>query len=46
MPDSSYIISNNKLEPIFSRIRSAAKPERFTRETLAKWGFEHQMIAR
>lgn len=40
MPDSyPYIISNNKLDPIFSRIRSAAKPERFSRETLAKWGF-------
>ena len=40
MPDSyPYIISNNKLEPIFNRIRSAAKPERFTRDTLAKWGF-------
>ena len=40
MPDSyPYIISNNKVEPIFSRIRSAAKPERFTRETLAKWEF-------
>jgi hypothetical protein len=40
MPDSyPYIISNNKLDPIFSRIRSAAKPERFSRETLATWGF-------
>jgi hypothetical protein len=41
VPDSyPYIISNNKIEPIFSRIRSAAKPERFSaRETLAKWGF-------
>ena len=41
MPDSyPYIISNNKLDPIFSRIRSAAKPERFSiRETLNKWGF-------
>jgi hypothetical protein len=35
-----YIISNNKIEPILSKIRSAAKPERFsTREALAKWGF-------
>lgn len=35
-----YIISNNKIEPILTRIRSAAKPERFsTRDTLAKWGF-------
>lgn len=40
MPDSyPYIISNNKVEPILSRIRSAAKPERFSRDTLAKWGF-------
>jgi Family of unknown function (DUF5343) len=40
MPDSyAYIISNNKIEPILSRVRSAAKPERFTRETLATWGF-------
>ncbi|MCA0242976.1 MAG: DUF5343 domain-containing protein [Proteobacteria bacterium] len=40
MPDSyAYIISNNKIDPILSRVRSAAKPERFTRETLATWGF-------
>jgi hypothetical protein len=40
MPDSyPYIISNNKIEPILARIRSAAKPERFSRETLATWGF-------
>ncbi|MBX3628162.1 MAG: DUF5343 domain-containing protein [Rhizobacter sp.] len=40
MPDSyAYIISNNKIEPILSRVRSAAKPERFSRETLATWGF-------
>ncbi len=41
MPDSyPYIISNNKIEPILSRIRTAAKPERFsTREALQKWGF-------
>ncbi len=40
MPDSyPYIISNNKIEPILSRIRSAAKPERFSRETLTTWGF-------
>jgi len=41
MPESyPYIISNNKIEPILGRIRSAAKPERFnTRETLATWGF-------
>jgi hypothetical protein len=34
-----YIVSNNKVEPIFARIRSAAKPEKFTREVLATWGF-------
>lgn len=35
-----YIISNNKIEPILAKIRSAAKPERFsTREALIKWGF-------
>ena len=41
MPESyPYIISNNKIEPILTKIRSAAKPERFsTRETLVKWGF-------
>ncbi len=41
MADSyPYIISNNKIEPILTKIRMAAKPERFsTREVLAKWGF-------
>lgn len=40
MPDSyPYIISNNKIEPIFAKIRSAAKPARFGRETLTTWGF-------
>lgn len=40
MSDSyAYIISNNKIEPIFSRIRSAAKPERFSQQTLSTWGF-------
>ena len=40
MPDSyPYIVSNNKIEPILTRIRSAAKPERFSRDTLQKWGF-------
>ncbi len=40
MPDSyPYIISNNKISPILARVRSAAKPERFTRDTLQKWGF-------
>jgi hypothetical protein len=41
MADSyPYIISNNKIAPIFAKIRSAAKPERFSiRDTLNKWGF-------
>jgi Family of unknown function (DUF5343) len=40
VPDSyAYIISNNKIDPIFARIRSAAKPERFSRDTLNTWGF-------
>ncbi|ULA66383.1 MAG: hypothetical protein LZF62_50373 [Nitrospira sp.] len=41
MPESyPYIISNNKIEPILTRLRSAAKPERFSiRGTLEKWGF-------
>ena len=40
MPDSyPYIVSNNKIEPILAKIRSAARPERFSRETLNKWGF-------
>ena len=40
MPESyPYIVSNNKIEPILAKIRSAARPERFSRETLNKWGF-------
>lgn len=40
MADSyPYIVSNNKIGPILARVRSAAKPERFTRETLQMWGF-------
>lgn len=40
MPDSySYMISNNKISPILARIRTAAKPDRFGRDTLQKWGF-------
>lgn len=40
MADSyPYIISNNKLEPIFAKVRTAAKPERLNREILSKWGF-------
>jgi hypothetical protein len=41
MPGSyPYIISNNKIGPSFARVRTAAKPDRFTtRETLRTWGF-------
>ena len=40
MPTSyPYTISNNKIEPILTRIRTAAKPDRFSRETLKTWGF-------
>lgn len=40
MPESyPYIISNNKIEPILTRIRSAARPERFSYDLLKKWGF-------
>ncbi len=34
-----YIISNNKIEPILNRIRTAAKPDRFTQQFLKKMGF-------
>jgi hypothetical protein len=33
------IISNNKIEPILKRIRTAAKPEKLNQELLATWGF-------
>ena len=40
MPDSyPYTISNNKVGPIITRLRSAAKPERFSHKTLSTWGF-------
>jgi hypothetical protein len=41
MPNAyPYIISNNKIGPILNRVRSAAKPERFSiRDTLEPWGF-------
>lgn len=36
----AYIISNNKIEPIFTKIRTAAKPTRFSAsDTLPSWGF-------
>ncbi|TFW05788.1 hypothetical protein E4K72_10865 [Oxalobacteraceae bacterium OM1] len=40
MPDQyPYIISNNKIEPILKRIRTAAKPEKLGQELLGTWGF-------
>lgn len=40
MADSyPYIISNNKVAPIFEKIKSAAKPLKFTHELLKKMGF-------
>jgi hypothetical protein len=40
MPDSyPYIISNNKIDPILGRIRSAARPDRFGHPLLKTWGF-------
>ena len=34
-----YIISNNKIEPILAKIRTAARPERFSYDLLKKMGF-------
>jgi hypothetical protein len=39
MDSYPYIISNNKIEPILTKIRSAARPQRVTIELLKKWGF-------
>ncbi|OIR19751.1 hypothetical protein GALL_06350 [mine drainage metagenome] len=40
MPDQyPYIISNNKIEPILARIRTAAKPDKLGQELIATWGF-------
>lgn len=40
MPDSyPYTIANKQIDPILSRIRTAAKPERLNRELLNSWGF-------
>lgn len=33
------MVSNNKIEPILAKIRSAAKPERFNRELVKNLGF-------
>jgi peptidoglycan hydrolase-like protein with peptidoglycan-binding domain len=34
-----YIISNNKIEPILTKLRGAARPEKFTYDLLKKMGF-------
>jgi hypothetical protein len=34
-----FIVSNNKIEPLLSRIRTATKPERLTMDLLTTWGF-------
>ena len=40
MPDQYPLtLSNNKIEPVLARIRTAAKPERLTQDLLATWGF-------
>lgn len=40
MPDSyPYIISNNKISTILSKVQQAAKPPKFTHEFLKKMGF-------
>ena len=40
MADSyPYILTNNKIDPILSKIRSAAKPSKFTYEFLKQLGF-------
>lgn len=40
MPDSyPYTISNNKIVPVFTRIQTAAKPDKISQALLAQWGF-------
>ena len=40
MPDSyPYTISNNKIAPVFTRIQTAAKPDKVSQALLAQWGF-------
>ena len=34
-----FVVSNNKIEPLLSRIRTATKPERMSMELLVNWGF-------
>ena len=37
--DYPYMVSNNKIEPIFKKIETAAKPSKFTNEFLKNLGF-------
>ena len=37
--DYPYMISNNKIGPIFQKIMTAAKPQKFTHDFLKKLGF-------
>lgn len=39
MAEYPYMISNNKIPLIFDKIRTAAKPQRFTNELLTQMGF-------
>lgn len=40
MPDSyPYMMSNNKIAPILSKIKTAARPQKFTHNWLKKMGF-------
>lgn len=40
MPDAyPYTIANKQIEPMLTRIRTAARPERMNRELLNTWGF-------
>lgn len=40
MPDQyPFVLSNNKIDPLLRRIRSAARPEKLTVELIAQWGF-------
>lgn len=39
MTDYPYMISNNKIGPIISKIQQAARPAKFTQEVLKNLGF-------
>lgn len=39
MTDYPYMISNNKIEPIITKIQQAARPSKFTQEVLKNLGF-------